>query len=252
MVVPASSLRWLALALLAGGASSAADTAPNAWVGTFTVVQTLTGSTPASNDRKGLEDEARALEGRLAKTRDALKTATPMVARTLRQDIGHLETELERLALERGGTVTTARTRYVIDGPRILADGDDARVIADVAIGTAVVISGGQQETVSLAGLKPAPSPEGVTDAGMVSGHAAKRCTVRAGKETLTVVFAPRLPNPYAMTRLPKHGADSLHTALAGVPGLPLSVEQPQRNGVQRWTLRDLAPGPVDKQAFTP
>jgi hypothetical protein len=240
-------LARIALILALAGVASAAD-----WSGTFTVVQTLTGPTPAGADRRALEEEAKALEQRLARTREALKTATPMVARTLRQDIGHLETELERLALERGGTVTIARTRYAIAGPRIAADGDDDRVFADTAAGTAIVVRGVHRDTVALTGLQQPPPPEDASDAGTVAGQAAKRCTVRAGKDAYVVVFAPALPNPYAMTRLPEHRPDALHTALAGVPGLPLTVERALRNGVQRWTVRDLVAGPVDDSALAP
>ncbi len=242
-----ASFRLAFLALLFAGVASAAD-----WSGTFTVVQTLTGPTPAGADRRGLEEETQALEQRLTRTRDGLKTATPMVARTLRQDIGHLESELERLALERGGTVTIARTRYAIDGARIAADGDDARVTVDTAAGSAIVVSGSQRQTVALAGLSAPPAPADIADAGTVAGQSVKRCTVRAGKESYAVVFAPALPNPYAMTRLPDHAADSLHTALAGVPGLPMTVEHQLRTGVQRWTVRDLAPGAVSPTLLTP
>jgi len=234
----------LLLALVAGCAAQAAD-----WSGTFEVVETVAGPAPAASERKEIEESARSLEARLARARGALKTANPVVARIHRRDIGQLEAELESLALERGGTVTLGRIAYAVRGERVAADGDEARVIADGAAGTAVVVGPGRSDRVALV-RTPAKAPADNTPSEPIAGVATLRGTITIGGDPCTVIWAPELPNVYALTRIPAHGSDSLHVALAGLPGLPLAAERRTARGIQRWTVQKLTPGAVDDRLF--
>lgn len=232
----------LPLLLALVGALHATD-----WSGTFEVVETVAGPAPAANDRREIEAAARSLEARLAKAREGAKSPSPIVARTYRQDIGQLEAELQSLALERGGTVTLGRTSYVVRGQRVAADGDEARVVADGAAGTAVVVVPGRRERVSLVRAEPRP-PADAAPAEAIDGVATMRGTFTVGGDHCSVVWAPELPNVYALTQVPAQGADPLHAALAAVPGLPLEVERRSPRGIQRWTVRKLVAGPVDER----
>jgi len=232
----------LLLALLAAGCVHAAD-----WSGTFEVVETVAGPAPAAADRREIEDAAKSLESRLARAREGLKSASPIVARTYRQDIGHLEAELQSLALERGGTVTLGRTSYAVRGQRVAADGDEARVVADGAAGTAVVVAPGKRERVNLVKTQPKP-PADAAPAAPVGDIATMRGTISVGGDACIVTWAPALPNVYALTRVPAQGADSLNAALAALPGLPLEVERRSSRGVQRWTVQKLVAGTVDER----
>lgn len=226
----------------------AAALAASEWSGTFEVVETVAGPAPSGADRTEIEDLARSLEGRLAKAREALRTAAAPAARTYRKDISQLEAELQSLALERGGTVTLSRTVYTVRGDRIIADGDEARLI--VVPGRAVVAAGGRREPVELAPVPAARAPEGAADAPPVAGVATRRGTIAIDGDPTTVVWAPGLPNVYALTRVAAQARDPVLAALAAVPGLPLEVERRTKKGVQRWTVQRLAPGAVDERAF--
>ena len=230
----------LLLALVTAGFLHGAD-----WSGTFEVVETVAGPAPAAADRREIEAAAKSLEARLGKAREGLKNASAVVARTYRQDIGHLEAELESLALERGGTVTLGRTSYAVRGQRVAADGDEARVVADGAAGTAVVVAPGKRERVSLVKTPP-QAPADAVAGPPVGDIATMRGTIKVGGDACMVTYAPALPNVYALTRVPAQGSDSLSAALAALPGLPLEVERRTARGVQRWTVQKLVASPID------
>ena len=226
-------------AMLLAGVLHGAD-----WSGTFEVVETVAGPAPAAGDRSEIEALARSLETQLARAREGLKSATAVVARTYRQDIAHLEAELEALALERGGTVTLGRTSYAVRAQRVAADGDEARVIGDGAAGTATVILPGKRERVSL--VKSVPKPPADAGPGApVGGVSTMRGTITVAGEPCVVTYAPDLPNVYALTRIPLQASDPLLSALSALPGLPLDVERRSPRGVQRWTVQKLVAGAV-------
>ena len=230
----------LLLVLTAGVLHAAAE-----WSGTFEVVETVAGPAPVAAQRREIEDAARSLEARLAKAREGAKNASPVVARTYRKDIGQLEAELQSLALERGGTVTLGRTTYAVRGQRVAADGDEARVVADGAAGTAVVQGQGKREQVNLV-RTPTQVPADAAPGAAVGGVATQRGTITVGNDRCAVVWAPELPNVYALTRVPAQGGDPLTAALAALPGLPLEVERRSARGLQRWTVQKLVAGPVE------
>lgn len=232
-------------AVLAAGVLNAAD-----WSGTFEVVETVAGPAPAEADRREIEAAAKSLESRLAKAREALKSSSAVVARTYRQDIAHLEAELETLALERGGTVTLGRTSYAVRGQRVAADGDEARVVGDGVAGTAVVVAPGKREKVTLV-KTPIKPPADAAAGTPVGGIATVRGTFTIGGDTCVATYAPDLPNVYALTRVPAQGSDSLSAALAGLPGLPLEVERRTARGVQRWTVQKLVAAPIDDRLLS-
>jgi len=223
------------------------------WSGTFEVVETLTGVTPSGEAKRDVDNAVRVLEERVARTREALKTANPALAKALKQDLAALAVELESLALERGGTVTIGLTSYVVAAGRIVVDGDEGRVVADANNGSAVVAIEGRRQTVAL--VKPGQSiaPRDAAAANALVGVDTMRGTITVEGQPVAVQWAPSLPNVYALTLLSSHSDKGLHAQLATLPGLPMQVERPNpRGGTMCWTVQRLIPGPVDPKLLVP
>lgn len=221
------------------------------WSGSFEVVETLTGVAISGDARRDAEATAHALEERANRAREALKTAKPALAKALKQDLAALEVELESLALERGGTVVIGRTSYLVAAGRVVADGDEGRVVA--ADGSAVVVAEGRRETVALVKPGPPSAPRDAAPGGILAGVETMRGTITADGQPVAVAWAPSLPNVYALTRLPAHGDKSLHAQLAALPGMPMTVERPNlKGGTLRWTVQRLVAGPIDPRLLVP
>jgi hypothetical protein len=221
------------------------------WSGTIEVVQTLSGREVKAGDRRELDAVTADYEGRLAAARERLKQATPSVARVLREDIGTLEAELERVALERGGTVHIGRTTYVIDGNRVFWDGDEAKVVLDHGQGRARIASGTRRDLLPLKAVPEPHMPDDREEGKPLLGRPTVVVTIKAEDRTFTVRLIAGLPNPYAQTLLPDVDGKSLQAVLARLPGLPAEVEARDRNLVQRWTVQRIDEGHVDQGVFT-
>lgn len=244
-------MRVLVLLLLT--VLAAVTPAVEGWSGGFEVVETLTGVTVSGDAKRDADTTARALEERVARTKEALKTAKPALAKALKQDLATLEVELEALALERGGTVVIGRTTWLVSGSTVVSDGDDGRVVADGAQGSAVIVIEGRREQVALVKPSPAQAPKDAQPGEPIGGVSTQRGTLTVDGQAVAVVWAPDLPNVYAVTRLPSHQDKSLHGQLATLPGLPLIVERPSpKGGTLRWTVQRLAPGPIDPRLLAP
>lgn len=223
------------------------------WSGSFEVVETLTGVAVSGDAKREVEATARALEERVARTREALKTAKPALAKALKQDLAALEIELESVALERGGTVVIGRTLYLVAPGRVVADGDEGRVVADTAAVTAVVVAGGRRETVTLVKPEKSSPPRDAVVGTPMAGAETMRGTITVDGQPVTVSWASSLPNVYALTRLSAHGDGSLQAQLASLPGLPMAIERPNpKGGTLRWTVEKLTPGPIEPRLLAP
>ncbi|HYE07911.1 MAG TPA: hypothetical protein VEL07_20505 [Planctomycetota bacterium] len=233
-----------AIVLLGCVVALAAGEAATPWTGRIVVVESVSGGA-RQGDRREQEALAATLQERAARLRDRLRQATPTVARTLRNDLAHIEAELEQLAIERGGTVDLGRTDYAVGATRTLVDGDEARVVIDRAKSVAVVRAGGRAETVRLA-APPAPiALDDARDGAAAFDAATRRGTVTVDGRTYAVTVAIGLPNVYAQGLLPGQ-SDPLARALAALPGLPVLVENERDGVVRRWTVAVCEPGPID------
>jgi hypothetical protein len=230
-------------------AAIAAPPAAEPWTGRIEIVETV-GGVERKGDQTEQDAVAKAMQERVNRLRERLKTATPTVARTLRTDLAHLEGDLERLAIERGSTAQTGRTLYAIGPARTLADGDEAKVVIDRAAGVATLSAAGRDESVR---VPPPPAPRALDDA--KPGPAAFGAPTRRGKlvvddRVYVVTLAEGLPNPYALSLLPATAKDPLYAALASLPGLPVEVELKRNDVVRRWTVKTCEPGPVDESGW--
>ncbi len=239
--MPRSGL--LILVLVAIALTSPAQ-AGEAWSGTIEIVETISGSKPSAGSDAELKALAKQLEARLTRTRERLRNATPTVARALREDLGHLEAEMEQVALERGGTMQLGHTVYRIAGTRVLSDGDEARVLFDWTTKTALLTIGGKRQPVALKDRPKQRMPDKSEDGKEMLGLPTQRMTVRAGGDDFVVRLAAGLPNPYALTLLSE--ADELQIALAALPGLPMDVESRRGEAVHRYTVLSIEPGAVE------
>jgi hypothetical protein len=242
------SLPPLLLVLVMAAALGADD-----WSGSFEVVETLTGPGASGDAKRDAEATSHALEERIARTREALKTASPAAAKALRQDLAALEVELEAVALERGGTVVIGRTTYLVIPGRVVCDGDEGRVVADTVAGSAVVLAEGRRETVALVKPGRPVAPRDAAPAAPIAGVEVQHGTLTLDGQPVPVSWAPSLPNVHALTRLPSHGDKGLQAQLATLPGLAMVVERPNpKGGTLRWTVQKLSPGPIDPRLLAP
>ena len=225
------------------------------WSGTISLQQTMIGPPGvAGTDKAELDDYAKQIEERLARARVDLTTASKMVARTLRADVGVYLAELERVALARGGVVVIGTTVFVIDRQRVAVYSDLPRLVVDRAANQALVMGADQPEPVPLA---PIPTPIAIDAAAPevpMLGLSTRRIEVKAEGKKFTVLVAPSLPNPYAMCLLTAtvEEADNLFVALAALPGMPMLVEHNTGEVTQRWVVTAIREKVVDQAAFRP
>lgn len=223
--------------------------AGEAWTGTIEVVETFSGKAAAEGDRDELEALAKRLQDRLQAVREQLKQATPTIARSLRRDAAHLEAELERLAVERGGTVRLGRTVYRIAAGRVAIDGDDTSMVADRATRTAQVLADGRRQAIGLADV-PTPLPIDKASAGReLLGRATREFRFSAEGAEHVALVAPDLPNPYALTLLSTADRSSYATQLAKLPGMPMEIVRVRNDGTHRFAVTAVTPGPIELPA---
>lgn len=239
-----------ALILACSPAISHAAEADAPWTGTMEIVQTLSGVRARDASKKDLDELTADLERRLEESKAQLLKATPSVARVLRDDIGQIEAELQRLALDNGGTVRLGRTLYAITAARILVDSDEGRIIIDRGQHHAVVLAGGTREQLQLSDPPAAKKLSNDDQGETVLGQPTRRVKIKAEDQEYEAHVIVGLPNPYALSLLPSTSDKSLVAALAQLPGLPALVECETKAGVIRWTLQRLEAGDVDSTLF--
>jgi hypothetical protein len=225
------------------------------WSGTIVVQQSMVGPTGVVGpDKAELDDYAKLVDERMARAKADLAAASPVVARTLRADIGVYQAELERIALARGGVVPIGTTTFVIDRQRVAVLSDLPRLVVDRAAGTALVMGADAPEPVPLAPLPPPLVIEAGAPELPLLGLTTRRIELKAEGKKFTVLVAPSLPNPYAMTLLTAmaEDADSLLAVLATVPGMPMQIEHGTGEVTHRWVVTSIREKVVDQGAFAP
>ncbi len=225
------------------------------WSGTIALQQTMVGPVNVvGTDKAELDDYAKQLEERLARARVDLTTATKVVAKTLRADIGVYLAELERVALARGGVVLIGTTVFVVDRQRVAVLSDLPRLVVDRAANQALVMGAEEPEAVPLA---PIPTPitiEASAPEVPLLGLSTRRIELKAEGKKFTVLVAPSLPNPYALCLVTStvEDSDNLFIALAALPGMPMLVEHNTGEVTQRWVVTAIREKVVDQAAFRP
>jgi hypothetical protein len=226
------------------------------WSGTINMQQSIIGpSSIVVAEKAELDDYAKLVEERLARARaDLSTTASRVIARTLRADIGVYRAELERIALARGGVVVIGSTTFVIDRQRVAMLSDLPRLVVDRATAQALVMGADAPEAVQLAPIPPPIAIEPSAPEVPLLGLATRRIEVRAEGKRFTVLVAPSLPNPYALCLLAATQAepDSLLAVLATLPGMPMQVDHATGEVTHRWVVTGIREKVVDQSAFAP
>ncbi len=230
--------------------TSAAD-----WSGTITLKQSMIGpANVVGADKSELDDYTKLLKERLARTQVDLTTASKIVARTLRADIGVYTAELERVALAHGGELVIGSTVFVIDRQRVAVLSDLPRLVVDRATNQALVMGAEKPEEMLLAPMPVPIAIEASAPEVPFLGFSTRRIEVKAEDKKFTVLVAPSLPNPYAMCLSVAAGeaTDSLNVVLASLPGMPVKVESSAGDVILRWIVLDVVEEKVDQAAFKP
>ena len=246
----------LSALVLLGVVAGVAGAAEQPWSGTMVLVESMAGPAIIGGaDKVELNDYAKLLEERLQKARAELRTAPPLVARLLREDVGTFEAELERVALAgggAGGSLVLGSTLYTIRGGRMSVQGrSGVNMLIDRERGTAVVEAGGKHDDLQLSPLPETQELDKSAPEVPWLERSARRVTVRAEGKTCQVLVIPDLPNPYALG-LSAGGddKDTIPIALAALPGLPALVEYTTGEVTHRWAVTEITAKPVPDEAF--
>jgi hypothetical protein len=220
------------------------------WTGKVVVREVLELPEPAGADRDELAAYRRDLNDRITRHRAILPGAPTALARLLREDIAFFNAELERS----GGRSELPQTSFLISGQRLRIDGAFGQLLIDRSTGTAVLAGGGggetEAESVALRPMPAAVEPWGdLVEQPAGAPVQPLSVTLRADGRMVTVVYLPRLPNPWALGLTANSGEDSIQVALASVPGLPWSYRQDLGRG-SRWMQVRLYPGEVPDSSF--
>lgn len=251
----AKAMRAILILLLGICASGLASAATGDWSGTITVQQSMVGPTGVvGTDKAELDDYAKLIEERMARAKADLTTASTVVARTLRADIGVYQAEMERIVLARGGVVPIGTMTFVIDRQRMAVLSDLPRLVVDRAANTALVMGADAPEPVALAPMPPSLVIEPSAPELPLLGLTTRRIELKAEGKKFTVLVAPSLPNPYALCLLAAttEEPDSLLAVLATVPGMPMQVEHGSGEVTHRWVVTGIREKVVDASAFEP
>jgi hypothetical protein len=219
--------RMRALVLLFVALSVHGGEAVPSWSGEIEIVESLSGSAKTPADRAEFDRLIATLGGRLRWARLEVGTLPPAMAGVVRNDIGVMESELERAILARGGEpYPVGRTTYLIAQGRIRVESELATVVVDRNRGLAWIRAGGAVEERRLE-----PPPEAQTPVGLpgpeLFGHPSFTTVRRIDGRDHQVTYLPGLPNPYALAALPvvgPHSGADLVSDLARIPGLPVVV----------------------------
>ncbi len=218
--------------------------------GTITAVEVLRGPAETS-DRDELDRLAATLDARIRQHREALVGAKPLAARILREDLGFLQAEQERLVLRGGGDLSVSTTMFTLHQGRLLQIGDDARLQIDRNRNLGLAEIAGTVRALTLAPLPP-PTTDAGTPGPEVLGHPTVERRMSINGRKATVLAIAGLPNPWTLGLLDGTGEGDLLGVLATVPGLPVAASWQDGGLTRELRVTSITPGPVDERLFIP
>ena len=218
--------------------------------GTVTAIEVLRGP-EESSDREEFDRLASVVEGRIRQHRESLVTARPLAARILRDDLGFLQAEQERIVLRGGGDLTIGTLQFTLHQGRLLQVGDDVRLQIDRNRNLALTEIAGTIRPVTLAPLPPPVADPGKPGPSYLGRPTVQRRLTINGREA-TVLAMAGLPNPWALGLIDGAADNDLFIALATIPGLPVQVTWDDSGLTRELRVTAIVPGPVDERLFVP
>ena len=107
----------------------------------FTFVETIAGLPVSGIDPEVVAALTASHKQRLVQARAELSSATPLLARQIRADIGAYDAEIARLAVAVGGTIEIGRRTYTVGPERIIVLTEGVRLEVTLASGAALAFS---------------------------------------------------------------------------------------------------------------
>lgn len=222
------------------------------FAGTITVAETIAGDQSSGKDQEELSRYASLVEARLKLATEQLPSAPPMVATTLREDIGFYRAELEKIVVSRGGELILATSSYRISRGRVLltAQGIVYRIDRNRNTAQALLPDKSIQD-LELAPL-PAIDASNAEPGPLLLGLKTLRYTrVFAGK-TYSIYMAPEMPNVCALALIRGVTDNELFSGVATLPGMPLLIETQDGSIVRRIVTTDLVAKELPDADFAP
>lgn len=222
------------------------------FAGTITVAETIAGEQSSGKDQEELSRYAAMVEARLKQATEQLPSAPPMVATTLREDIGFYRAELEKIVVSRGGELILATSSYRISRGRVLLTAQGVMYRIDRNRNTAqALLPDKSVQDLELAPL-PAIDAAGGEPGPVLLGLQTQRYTrVLAGK-TYRICLAPGLPNVCALALIRGVTDNELFSGVATLPGMPLLIETQDGNIVRRIVTTELVAKELPDADFAP
>ena len=222
------------------------------FTGVVEMTETISGLQSDGNDRAEFDRYAQLVDNRLKQARADLTTAPPVVAQTLREDLGFYQAELERIAVSTGRELALTTSNYKISRGRVVLITPLVRYRIDRNRGTAQsLLPDGTVADLTLAPL-PTVDASGASDGPVMLGLATKRFERTIAGRTYLMCMALDLPNVCAMATISGATDDGLMAGVARLPGLPMLIEVHDGDIVRRLTVTRLEAKPVPDDEFAP
>ena len=222
------------------------------FAGTISVAETIAGDQASGTDQEELSRYAAVIEARLKQATEQLPSAPPMVATTLREDIGFYRAELEKIVVSRGGELILATSSYRISRGRVLLISQGVMYRIDRNRNTAQALL--PDKTIQELELAPLPAIDasGAEPGPVLLGLRTQRFTrVFAGK-TYRIYMAPDLPNVCALALIRGVTDNELFSGVATLPGMPLLIETQDGSIVRRIVTTELVAKELPDADFAP
>ena len=222
------------------------------FAGTISVAETIAGDQSSGKDQEELSRYAALVEARLKQATDQLPSAPPVVATTLREDIGFYRAELEKIVVSRGGELILATSSYRISRGRVLLTAQGVMYRIDRNRNTAqALLPDKSVQDLELAPI-PAIDAAGGEPGPILLGLKTQRYTrVFAGK-TYIICMAPGMPNVCALALIRGITDNELFSGVATLPGMPLLIETQDGSIVRRIVTTDLVSKELPDADFAP
>ncbi len=240
---------WLLLSLVTVTALPALE---SDFAGTISIAETIAGEQTSGNDREELNHYAAVIEARLKQATEQLPSAPPMVATTLREDIGFYRAELEKIVVSRGGELILVTSSYRISRGRVLLTAQGVVYRIDRNRNTAQALL--PDKTIQELELSPLPAIDasGAEPGPVLLGLPTQRFTRAFGGKTYQLFMAPGLPNICALSLIRGVTDNELFSGIATLPGMPLLVETRDGSIVRRIVTTELVAKELADADFAP